>query len=85
METTDEFEHFQCFDVKQFSCKKNTFFKKLEYLFLVESTTIKVQHFHTKLPSQSHIGWGVQNGPFEKNTENSFNFLKILLEFKNLL
>ena len=38
-----------------------TFFKKLEYCFLVESTKIETQHFHTKLRCQKPIEWGVQN------------------------
>ena len=48
-----------------------TFFKKLEYRFLVQHTLLKTQYFHKKLPCQKpilrQIDWGVQNGRTTKN------------------
>ena len=47
-----------------------TFFKNLEYRFLVESAKIENALFHTKLPYQTPvlrpIKWWLQNGPITK-------------------
>ena len=58
--------------LKQIFAKTKTFFKELEYRFLVESTKIETHHFHTKLPCQKPmlkliIEWWVQNGSITKN------------------
>ena len=41
---------FNSLTLKQIFWKRKTFFKKLEYCFLVESTKNETRHFHTKLP-----------------------------------
>ena len=41
---------FNSLTLKQIFWKRKTFFKKLEYCFLVESTKNEKRHFHTKLP-----------------------------------
>ena len=60
---------FNTLTLKQIFWKTKTFFKKLVYRFLVEST--KIDYFHTKLPYQKpmlrQIEWWVQNGPIAKN------------------
>ena len=49
---------------------KETFFKKLEFCFLVESAKIENVSFYVKLlcqkPMLRQIDWGVQNGPITK-------------------
>ena len=52
VEITGDFEHFQCLDFETIFLKKENLFLKTRIPFLVESTTIKVQHFHGKLPCQ---------------------------------
>ena len=51
--------------------KTETFFKKIEYSFLVEVTRIKTHYFHTILSSQKsmlrQLEWEVQDGPITKN------------------
>ena len=49
---------------KQICWKKNIFFKKLEYRFLVESNEIS-QHLHSKLPCQKPM--------FPLDTRRRFN------------
>ena len=56
----------------RFSGKRlKTFFKKLEYRFLVTALRLKTHHIHTKLPYQKpmlrQIEWWIQNGPITKN------------------
>ena len=62
---------FNTLTLKQIFWKTKTFFKKLDYCFLVESIRIENAHFHTKLPYQRPMlrqtEWRVQNGPITKN------------------
>ena len=62
---------FNTLALKQLFWKKKTFFKKLEYCFLVESTKIENRTFDKKLFNQKpmlwQIEWVVQNGPITKN------------------
>ena len=52
--------------LKNIFWKAKIIFKNLEYSFLIESTKLKAEHFHTKLPCQKpmlrQIECGVQNG-----------------------
>ena len=45
---------FNTLTLKQIFWKTKTFFKKLEYHFLIETTKIKT-HFHSKLLSEANI------------------------------
>ena len=69
--TTDNFESFQYFNFQKIFWKTNTFFKKLEYRFLVKKIRLKTQHFHTKLSCQKamlrQIDWEVPNKLITKN------------------
>ena len=47
---SESFKHFE--SLKQIFWKKKTFFKKLKYRFLVETTEIKTHHFYSKLLCQ---------------------------------
>ena len=62
---------FNTLTLKQIFWKTKTFFEKLEYRLLVESTKIESASFHTKLPYQKpmlrQIKWWLQNGPITKN------------------
>ena len=62
---------FNTLTLKQIFWKMKTFFKKLEYRFLIESPKLETHHFHTKLPKQKpmirQIEWWVQNGHITKN------------------
>ena len=64
---------FNTLILKQNFWKTKTFFKKVEYQFLVESTKIKnkMHRCHSKLPCQKQmlrqIEWWVRNGPITKN------------------
>ena len=62
---------FNTFNFETNFLENKTFFEKLEYRFLVESTKLKTHHFHTKLPHQKpmlrQIEWWLQNGPVKKN------------------
>ena len=57
--------------LKQISWKTKTFFRKLEYLILIQGTELKIHHFYTKLPNQKpilkQIECWVQNEPITKN------------------
>ena len=59
------FVRFQYFNFETNFLKKKTFFKKLEYSFLVERTKIEMEYFYKKLPFQKamlrRIEWGVKN------------------------
>ena len=61
---------FNTLILKQKFWKTKTFFKKLEYRFLTENTSLKTHHFHTNLPYQKPMlrqtEWWVQNGPITK-------------------
>ena len=62
---------FNTLTLQQIFWKTKTFFKKLEYRFLVESTKIENASFPYKLPYQKptlrQIEWGEQNEPITKN------------------
>ena len=51
--------------------KTKIFFKKLDYCFLIETTKIKNNHFHSKLLCQKSmlrkIEWRLQNEPVTKS------------------
>ena len=62
---------FNTLTLKQIFCKTKTFFKKLEYRFLLETTKIENALFPKKLPCQEpmlrQIEWGVQSGSITKS------------------
>ena len=62
---------FNTFTLKQIFWKTKTFFKKLEYGLLAESTEIESASFSYKTAiSEANVKtnrMGVQNGPFRKN------------------
>ena len=61
---------FNTLTLKQIFWKTKTFFKKLEYRFLVESTKIENASFPYKTAmSEANIKtkWWLQNGPIKKN------------------
>ena len=61
---------FSTSNLKQIFQKTITFFKKLQYCFLVWGTRSKTHHFRTKLPYLQpmlrQIQWWPQNGPITK-------------------
>ena len=63
--------YFNTLTLKQIFWKRETFFKKLEYCLLVESSRLKTDQFPTKLPYEKpmlrQIEWWIQNEPFTKN------------------
>ena len=65
--------------LKQVSEKLKPFLENRSTVFEFRVLRLKVQHFHTKLPSQKavsrQIEWGVQNGPI---TKNSFPLITLL-------
>ena len=82
---------FNTLTLKEIFWKTKTFFKKLEYRFLVESAKIENATFPYKLPFQKpmlrKIEWRVQIGPIKKNgvlPVTTF-FWKILFQLKNFL
>ena len=75
--------------LKNIFWKAKIIFKNLEYSFLIESTKLKAEHFHTKLPCQKpmlrQIECGVQNGPITKNgvfPRHYSIFMKICLSYR---
>ena len=58
---------FNTFTLKQLFWKTKTFFKRLEYHFLVKALRLKTQHFHTNLPCQKWMLRHIQNGRIMKN------------------
>ena len=83
---------FNTLTLKQIFWKTKTFFKKLEYRFLVESTKIENASFPYKTAiSEANVKtnrmvttkWAYHR---ERSfTSNYFIFLKVLFQFKNLL
>ena len=65
------FDVLNILTLKRIFWKTKTFFEKLEYFFLVESTKIETETFPYKTDlSEAILGqveWGVQNGPITKN------------------
>ena len=81
---------FNTLTLKQISWKTKTFFKKLEYRFLVESTKTENASFPYKTTiSEAKTNWmGSTKWTYHKErgfASNYFIFLKILFQFKNLL
>ena len=83
---------FSTSNLKQIFQKTITFFKKLQYCFLVWGTRSKTHHFRTKLPYLQpmlrQIQWWPQNGPITKNgvfPVTTLSFLESCFSFKNLL
>ena len=83
---------FNTLTLKQIFWKTKTFFKKLEYRFLVESTKIENASFPYKTAiSEANIKtnkivttkWSYQKE--QSFASNYFIFLKILFQFKKLL
>ena len=70
-QSADILDVFSTLNLKQIFWKTKTFFKKLKYSFLVESTKIGNASFPYKITiSESNVKqilWGVQNGPITKN------------------
>ena len=92
MTTTENFKRFQYFNFETDFLESETFFKKLEYRFLVESTKIEKASFPYKTAvSEANVKtnrmvstkWTYQK---ERSfSGNFFIFKKILFQFKNLL
>ena len=67
------FKRFQYFErnLKEIFWKTKTFFKKLGYCFLVETTRIENNDFNSNLRSQQpmlrQIEWRLQNAPVTKS------------------
>ena len=83
---------FNTLTLKQIFEKKKTFFKKLEYRFLVERTKIKKASFLYKTAISEAIvktnrmvttKWGYHRE--QSFASNFFIFLNVLFQFKNLL
>ena len=70
-QSTEILNVFNTFTLKQIFWKTKTFFKKLEYGLLAESTKIESASFSYKTAiSEANVKtnrMGVQNGPFRKN------------------
>ena len=72
--------------LKQIFWKTKTFFKNVEYRFLVETTKIETNHFHWlyQKPILRQIEWGLQNGPITIRgvlpANNYFIFLENLFQ-----
>ena len=64
MTITGNFERFHYSNFETSFLKKKNFFEKLEYRFLVETTSMKNATFPYKT---AQIKWGVQNGPIAKS------------------
>ena len=76
---------FNTLTLKQIFWKTKTFFKKLEYRFLVESTKIENASFPYKT-AISEANVKTQNGEYKIDRVLPVtNFLKILFQFWNLL
>ena len=83
---------FNTLTLKRVFWKSNTFFKKLEYRFLIESTKIEnapfpyknaISEANVKINRMVSTKWTYQK---ERSfASNYFIFLKILFQFKNLL
>ena len=83
---------FNTLTLKQTFCKTKTFFKKLEYRFLVESTKIENASFPYKTAlSKTNVKTNrTESAQWTNQKERSFAsnyfiFLKILFQFENLL
>ena len=83
---------FSTLTLKQIFWKMKTFFKKLDYRFLVESTKIEEVSFpyktiiseaNTKKNRMVITKWTYHKE--QRCTSNYFTFLKILFQFKNPL
>ena len=81
---------FNTLTFKQIFWKTKTFFKKLEYTFLVETTNIENTSFPFKTALTEanikamlrQIEWRLQNGPIKNSfSSNYFIFLENLFQF----
>ena len=89
---SENFEHFQYFKFETDFLENESFFKKLEYRFLVERTKIEKASFpyknaiseaNVKTNRMVSTKWTYHK---ERSfASNYFIFLKILFQFKNLL
>ena len=83
---------FNTLTLKQIFWKTKSFFQKLEYRFLVETTKIESTYFDSKLLFQKsmlrQIEWRLQNGPITKSgvlpVTNLFFFRKFVLVLEPL-
>ena len=85
-------EHFQYFNFETDFLENKTFFKKMEYSFLVECTKIEKASFpyeknchirsHAKTNRMVTSKWAYHGE--QSFTSNYFIFLKVLFQFKNL-
>ena len=85
---------FNTLTLKQIFWKTKTFFKKLEYRFLVESTKIEKASFpYETAVSEAKVKtnrmvctkWTYQYHKEQSFASNCFNFLKILFQLQPLL
>ena len=83
---------FSILTLKLIFSKKKTFFKKLEYRLLVESTKVENASFSYKIvisEAYAKTNWKVSTKwIYQKErsfASDYFTFLKILFQFKNLL
>ena len=82
---------FNAFTLKLIFSKTKTFFKKLEYRFLVESTRIENATFSYKIAlSEVNVktnSMGITRWTYHKEQSfvNYIIFLEMLFQFKNLL
>ena len=71
MTISESFKSFQSLTLKQIFWKRKTFFEKLEYYFLVETTKTENISFPWKLlchkPMFRQMEWRIQNGPITKS------------------
>ena len=90
MTISENFEYFQYFNFETDFLQSKNFFQKLEYRFLVERTKIEKASFPYKIViSEANVKtnrmvttkWITENGVLPVTTF----FLKVLLQFKNLL
>ena len=90
--TSENLEHFQCFNFETDFLEDENFFKKIGVLFLVERTKIEKGSFPYKtVISEANVKtnrmvttkWAYHR---ERSfASNYFIFLKVLFQFKNLL
>ena len=67
MTTIEVFNNFNISALKEIFWKTKTFFKKLEYRFLIENTKTENALLPSQKPVSREIEWSVQNGPITKN------------------
>ena len=94
MTISENFKRFQWINFETDFLETKTFFKKLEYGFLVESTKIENASFPSKIGiSEANVNthkmvttkWTFTKSGVSAVTTTVTIFLKILFQFKNLL